>query len=76
MNPTLYLSGKSKNSPTQILRVSNRTVEQTAQLADLLGFEEQTVLICLWDSEFNKHSTIEITPSVQLVVWPGRKSGN
>jgi hypothetical protein len=72
MHPTLYLSGRSKNGQTQILRVENRTVAQTLTLAELLGFDEKTVLICLWPAEFDARETVEITSSVRLVVWPGR----
>jgi hypothetical protein len=74
MNPTLYLSGRSKNGPTQILRVVDRTIAQTLTLAELLGLDENTVLICLWPAEFDHYPKIEITPSVQFVVWPGRQA--
>lgn len=70
--PDLYLSGKAKDGQTQILHVSNRTVEQTAQLAELLGFDEKTVLIALWLPDFNDRPVFEITPSVRVVLWPGR----
>ena len=72
--PDLYLSGKANGGQTQILHVSGRSVEQTAQLAELLGFEEKTVLIALWLPDFNDRPTSEITPSVRVVLWPGRQA--